>query len=180
MSYRVWIDPAAIAETDSVPGHMRQILKRAMKALASDPRPSDSKELDWPPERFQPRRIKIRNYRTPISLYSVLASTLTFSATCRAISPTLTIDQSGWSVVQKDLRLDVIHRSRSRKRAMKAPPAALTPRGWSRKNVLGHAETGGRDPDRWPPGRAAGYRSDTTRSGLPRRWRKCPPLRPRT
>jgi hypothetical protein len=34
-----------------------------MKALAVDPRPVDSKELDWPPERFQPRRIKIRNWR---------------------------------------------------------------------------------------------------------------------
>ena len=63
MSYRVWIDPSAIAETKATPGNMRQLLKRAMKALATDPRPSDSKELEWPPERFEPRRVKIRNWR---------------------------------------------------------------------------------------------------------------------
>jgi len=34
-----------------------------MKALANDPRPSDSEELEWPPERFEPRRVKIRNWR---------------------------------------------------------------------------------------------------------------------
>jgi mRNA interferase RelE/StbE len=42
---------------------MRQLLKRAMKALATDPRPSGSKELEWPPGRFEPRRVKIRNWR---------------------------------------------------------------------------------------------------------------------
>ena len=63
MSYRVWIDPSAIADTKATPGNMRQLLKRAMKALATDPRPSGSKELEWPPGRFEPRRVKIRNWR---------------------------------------------------------------------------------------------------------------------
>jgi len=34
-----------------------------MLALGTDPRPSDSKELDWPPERFEPRRLKLGNWR---------------------------------------------------------------------------------------------------------------------
>lgn len=63
MSYRVWIDPPAIAELKSTPGHVRQRLKRIMLALESDPRPSDSKQLDWPSERFEPRRLKLDNWR---------------------------------------------------------------------------------------------------------------------
>lgn len=46
MSYRVWIDPPAIAEMKATPGHVRQRLKRAMLALGTDPRPSDSKALE--------------------------------------------------------------------------------------------------------------------------------------
>jgi mRNA-degrading endonuclease RelE of RelBE toxin-antitoxin system len=63
MSYKVWIDPPAIAETKVTPGNVRQLLKRAMLALGAEPRPAGSKELDWPPERFEPRRLKIRNWR---------------------------------------------------------------------------------------------------------------------
>lgn len=48
MSYRVWIDPPAVAELKATPGHVRQRLKRAMLALGTDPRPSDSKELAQP------------------------------------------------------------------------------------------------------------------------------------
>ena len=63
MSYRVWIDPPAIEEMKATPGYVRQRLKRAMLALGTDPRPSDSKALEWPPERFEPRRLKLRNWR---------------------------------------------------------------------------------------------------------------------
>ena len=63
MSYSVWIDPSAVAETKTTPGNVRQILKRAMHDMGSDPRPAGSKELDWPSETFQPRRLKIRNWR---------------------------------------------------------------------------------------------------------------------
>jgi mRNA interferase RelE/StbE len=63
MSYRAWIDPEALAEARAAPGHVRQRLKRAMKDLARDPRPADSKTLDWPPESFEPRRLKIGNWR---------------------------------------------------------------------------------------------------------------------
>ena len=118
----------------------------------------------------------------PIKLYS-----FSVSADCRLLPTcfrTRADDADQW-MADRPMPADIdelrtIHRSSPWNRLIKAPPAALTPRGRSRKNVLGHAGTGGRDPDRWPPGQAAGYRSDTTRSGLPRRWRKCPPLRPRT
>ena len=63
MSYRVWIDPSAIAELKGTSGHVRQRLKRAMLALGTDPRPPDSKPLEWPPEHFEPRRLKLRNWR---------------------------------------------------------------------------------------------------------------------
>lgn len=63
MSYKVWIDPLAVAETKATPGNMCQVLKRAMRDMGSDPRPAGSKELDWPLEPFQPRRLKIRNWR---------------------------------------------------------------------------------------------------------------------
>jgi hypothetical protein len=42
MSYRVWIDPPAIAELKTTPGNVRQRLKRAMLALEADPRPEDT------------------------------------------------------------------------------------------------------------------------------------------
>jgi mRNA interferase RelE/StbE len=63
MSYRVWIDPPAIAELKTTPGNVRQRLKRVMLALGTDPRPSGSKELDWPPEHFELRRLKLGNWR---------------------------------------------------------------------------------------------------------------------
>ena len=63
MSFRVWIDPPAIAELKTTPGHVRQRLKRAILALGTDPRPATSKELEWPPERFEPRTLKLGNWR---------------------------------------------------------------------------------------------------------------------
>ena len=63
MSHKVWIDPVAIVETRVVPGNMRQRIKRAMVALAREPRPPDSTPLEWPPERFEPRRLKLGNWR---------------------------------------------------------------------------------------------------------------------
>lgn len=63
MSYRVWIDQQAIAEVREVPGNIRQRIKRAMIALGGVPRPDDSKSLEWPPERFEPRRLKMGNWR---------------------------------------------------------------------------------------------------------------------
>ena len=63
MSYKSWIDPEALAEAQATPGNVRQRLKRAMKALSQDQRPAGSKALDWPAERFEPRRLRIGERR---------------------------------------------------------------------------------------------------------------------
>jgi len=63
MSYRVWIDPEALAEAKATPGNVRQRIKRAMLALETDPRPGGSTALDWPPESFEPRRLRLDDWR---------------------------------------------------------------------------------------------------------------------
>lgn len=44
--YQVYIAPRALNEAKELPGHMRQRIRRAIQALAEDPRPATSKELD--------------------------------------------------------------------------------------------------------------------------------------
>lgn len=68
MSYRVWVDQQAIAEVRKAPGNMRQRIKRAMIALGDSPRPDESRSLEWPPERFEARRLRIGSWR---SVYAV-------------------------------------------------------------------------------------------------------------
>ena len=63
MSYRVWVHPQALAEAKTAPGHIRQRLKQAMLRLRDDPRPADSKALDWSPGEFEPRRLRIGDWR---------------------------------------------------------------------------------------------------------------------
>jgi mRNA-degrading endonuclease RelE of RelBE toxin-antitoxin system len=63
MSYKSWIDPEALAEAQATPGNVRQRLKRAMKALCQNPRPAGSKALNWPVEHFEPRRLRIGEWR---------------------------------------------------------------------------------------------------------------------
>ncbi len=63
MSYKVWIEPEAMAETRVTPGNRRQRLKKAMLALEQNPRPAHSKALDWPPENFEPRRLRLGHWR---------------------------------------------------------------------------------------------------------------------
>lgn len=63
MSYRVWIEPDVKKEVRRTPGNVRQRLKEMMIALADNPRPSSSKALTWPPDNFEPRRLKIDKWR---------------------------------------------------------------------------------------------------------------------
>lgn len=63
MSYRVWVHPQALAEAKAAPGLVRQRLKQAMLGLRDDPRPADGKALDWPPEEFELRRLRIGDWR---------------------------------------------------------------------------------------------------------------------
>ncbi len=63
MNYRVWIEPEAITETRATPGNIRQRLKKDMLALEQNPRPAHSKALDWPPENFELRRLRLESWR---------------------------------------------------------------------------------------------------------------------
>jgi mRNA interferase RelE/StbE len=46
MRHELFLDPEVHAARKSLPGHVRQRLKRAMDALAEEPRPSESRPLD--------------------------------------------------------------------------------------------------------------------------------------
>jgi mRNA interferase RelE/StbE len=61
--YKVYTTPRALKETQDLPGHMRQRVKRAVKALADNPRPSDSKDLDVPDLGHEIRRLKLDKWR---------------------------------------------------------------------------------------------------------------------
>lgn len=63
MSYRVWIEPEALADARETPGNVRQHIKRALQLLEHQPRPTENKQLDFPAEDFEPRRLKLGNWR---------------------------------------------------------------------------------------------------------------------
>ncbi len=62
-SYRVFITPRALKEAKALPGHMRQRIRRAIQALADDPRPTHSKELDVRGLTQEVRRLRLDNWR---------------------------------------------------------------------------------------------------------------------
>src|SRR5689334_23034883 len=51
--YTVYITPTAWDEAQDLPGHMRQRVRRAIAALADQPRPAESKALVRPTEEEQ-------------------------------------------------------------------------------------------------------------------------------
>lgn len=63
MSYSIYIHPQALKEAQATPGHMRQRLKRILKSLAGNPRPAESRALEWPPASFEPRRLRLGDWR---------------------------------------------------------------------------------------------------------------------
>ncbi len=63
MSYRVWVDPQALAEAKASPGNVRQRIKRMLRALAEEPRPSDSRPLKASDTNYEPRRIRTGDWR---------------------------------------------------------------------------------------------------------------------
>lgn len=48
MSYRLWVEDEAKAEVKRLPGHMRQRMRRAIRDLADEPRPHNSREMSRP------------------------------------------------------------------------------------------------------------------------------------
>jgi len=62
--YEVYTTPRALKEAQDLPGHMRQRVKRAIRALADNPRPSGSKDLDVADlEQHEIRRLKLDKWR---------------------------------------------------------------------------------------------------------------------
>ena len=65
--YDVWIEPAVYQVRKRLPGRFRQRVKRAIAALADDPRPPNSRaldvsDLDVPPD-VELRRIRMDPWR---------------------------------------------------------------------------------------------------------------------
>jgi mRNA interferase RelE/StbE len=65
--YELFIESAVHAERKSLPGHIRQIIKRTIEDLAHEPRPHNSRPLDTMdltiPEHLEIRRMRIDKWR---------------------------------------------------------------------------------------------------------------------
>lgn len=61
--YKVYIVPSAFREAKTLPGNIRQRVKRAIDALSADPRPSRSKTLRLAGIDRELRRLRIENWR---------------------------------------------------------------------------------------------------------------------
>jgi mRNA interferase RelE/StbE len=70
-SYTVYVTPAALDEAKRLPGHVRQRVKRAIDNLETEPRPPESKPLEFP-EAKQPTGIVIEVRRLRFDKWRVL------------------------------------------------------------------------------------------------------------
>ena len=61
--YTVYITPHAWREIKALPGYMRQRVKRAIEALANNPRPPRNKELDTPDLEWELHRLRLDRWR---------------------------------------------------------------------------------------------------------------------
>jgi len=61
--YTVYVIPRAWKEIKSLPGNMHQRVKRAVEALADNPRPPKSKKLDTPDFEHDLHRLRLDNWR---------------------------------------------------------------------------------------------------------------------
>ena len=67
--WTVYITPCALRDIKDLPGHMRQRVKRAIDALADNPRPADSKALNAPEDLpYEVCRLRLDKWRV---LYAV-------------------------------------------------------------------------------------------------------------
>lgn len=63
MSYRIEVAPAVQKTIPALPGNFRQRIRRAISDLAQNPRPPQSKELDFPLNFAEPRRLRLEEWR---------------------------------------------------------------------------------------------------------------------
>ncbi len=61
--YTVYVTPQAWREIKGLPGNVRQRVKRAVDALAADPRPVQSKRLDFPDLGPELYRLRLDRWR---------------------------------------------------------------------------------------------------------------------
>ncbi len=74
--YRLWLEDEAKSEIRALPGNVRQRIKRAIEALAEDPRPHNSHILEAPEGiTLELRRIRLDKWRI---LYCPRAQTAFF------------------------------------------------------------------------------------------------------
>lgn len=66
--YRVFVTPRALKEAQELPGHVRQRVRRAIAALADNPRPPASKALDVPGLEQEVRRPRLDRWRMVYTL----------------------------------------------------------------------------------------------------------------
>jgi mRNA interferase RelE/StbE len=61
--YTIYVIPDAWKEIKNLPGHMRQRVRRAVDALAENPRPAKSKQLDVPNLEPELHRLRLDRWR---------------------------------------------------------------------------------------------------------------------
>ncbi len=62
--YRLWIENEAKAEVKSLPGNMRQRIRRAIEGLATEPRPHISTRIRAPSDfQLEVRRLRMEHWR---------------------------------------------------------------------------------------------------------------------
>ncbi len=61
--YKIYITPAGLKEIKSLPGHIRQRVRRTVAGLADNPRPPKSRELNIPDLACQVRRLRLERWR---------------------------------------------------------------------------------------------------------------------
>ena len=71
-SFRLFVQNEAKAEIRALPGHMRQRVSRAVRALAGEPRPPASRVLDVQGVAIEVRRLRIDRWRVIYTIDSEL------------------------------------------------------------------------------------------------------------
>lgn len=61
--YKIYLTPQVYREIEALPGHVRGKIKQAITGLASQPRPPQSKPLNFPSSDREARRLRLNKWR---------------------------------------------------------------------------------------------------------------------
>jgi mRNA interferase RelE/StbE len=74
VAFALFVEPLVHASREKLPGHVRQRLRRAIEALAQDPRPSGSRALDTSvlalPLEIEIRRLRLDSWRLVYAIHT--------------------------------------------------------------------------------------------------------------